>query len=133
MHFNNVVLIGRLTADPKTRPAGESTVATFRLAVTRRGRRDEADFVSVECWNTLAESVAQYLRKGRLVGVVGELRSGEWTSPDGERRSRLDVLAHSVDFLDLSRPAAAGGTGEEVISNTSSADGLAGSVASVAG
>ncbi len=102
MSLNSVTLVGRLTADPETRSVGENTVTSFRMAITRVGR-DDANYITVTCWNSLATAVGTYLRTGRLVGVAGELRSEEWTK-DGERRNRTVVVAHNVDFLD--RPPA---------------------------
>jgi len=95
---NSVALIGRLTADP-TCHAGESHVsATFRLAVPRPAS-DSADFVDVVTFDKLAATCGDWLTKGREVAVVGRLRLNEWTTPDGDRRSRLQVVADAVQFL----------------------------------
>ena len=51
--------------------------------------------------------VAEYLAKGRLVSVTGRLRSSEWTTPDGERRFRLEVVGEDVEFLDRTKAEAA--------------------------
>jgi len=130
MSINHVVLVGRLTADPETRTAGEHTKTSFRLAVSRR-HRDDADYITVDCWNALAGSVGTYLAKGRLVGVSGELRSEEWTK-DGKLHSRHVVAADNVQFLD--RPATSSNqatTGEE--DPDSPADAIAGAAANAAG
>ena len=96
--MNSVALIGRLTADP-TSPAGEkSESATFRLAVPRPGS-ENADFVDVVTFDKLAATCANWLTKGREVCVVGRLRQNTWTTPDGERRSRIQIVADAVDFL----------------------------------
>ena len=97
--MNSVCLIGRLTANP-TSHAGEKTEsATFRLAVPRPGS-DSADFVDVVTFDILASTCADGLTKGRQVAVVGKLRLNEWTTLDGEGRSRIQVVADVVDFLD---------------------------------
>ena len=97
--MNSVALIGRLTADPATRAGEKHESATFRLAVPRPGS-DSADFVDIVTFDKLAATCGEYLTKGRQVAVVGRLHLNEWTSRDGEKRSRLQVVADAVEFLD---------------------------------
>jgi len=92
---NSVILIGRLTADPQTHAGDKHESATFRLAVPRTAS-DGADFVDIVCFDKLAATCAEWLTKGREVAVVGKLRLSEWTSRNGERRSRLQVVADAV-------------------------------------
>jgi single-strand DNA-binding protein len=96
---NSVALIGRLTADPATHAGEIHESATFRLAVSRPGT-DGADFVDIVCFDKLAATCGEYLSKGREVAVVGKLRLSEWTGRDGERRSKIQVVADAVQFLD---------------------------------
>jgi single-strand DNA-binding protein len=102
---NSVCLIGRLTANPQTHAGEKTESATFRLAVPRPGS-DSADFVDIVTFDKLAATCGEYLSKGRQVAVVGKLRLNEWTTADGERRSRLQVVADAVQFLD--KPALGG-------------------------
>jgi single-stranded DNA-binding protein len=86
-------------------PAGEThESATFRLAVPRPGS-DSAAFVDIVTFDKLAATCGVYLSKGRQVAVVGKLRLNEWTTKDGERRSRLQVVAAAVQFLDPPKKA----------------------------
>ena len=103
--MNSVALIGRLTADPATHAGESHESATFRLAVPRKGS-DSADFVDIVCFDKLAATCGEYLSKGREVAVVGRLHLNEWTSRDGERRSRLQVVAAAVQFLDAPKKTA---------------------------
>jgi single-strand DNA-binding protein len=96
--MNSVALIGRLTANPTSHAGETHESATFRLAVPRPGS-DAADFVDIVTFDKLAATCAEWLTKGREVAVVGRLRLNEWTSKDGERRSRIQVVADAVDFL----------------------------------
>jgi single-strand DNA-binding protein len=96
--MNSVALIGRLTANPTAHAGEKHESATFRLAVPRPGT-DGADFVDVVCFDKLAAVCGEYLTKGREVAVVGKLRFSEWTGRDGERRSKLQVVADAVQFL----------------------------------
>jgi single-stranded DNA-binding protein len=79
--------------------AGEKHESTsFRLAVPRPVG-DGADFIDVVCFDKLAATCAEWLTKGRQVAVVGKLRLNEWTGREGERRSKVQVMADAVTFL----------------------------------
>lgn len=103
--FNQVTLMGNLTRDPelRTTPNGQS-VCSFSLALNRSykgadGNWQEAtDFVDVVAWGTLGERVNQYLVKGRPVLVSGRLQSRSWEQ-DGQKRSKVEVVANDVTFL----------------------------------
>jgi len=102
--MNSINLTGRLTADPEMRTTHSATAVTeFRLAVQRRRSRDGEDrgavYVDVVCFGGLAESVAEYLVKGRQVAVHGRLELDEWENDEGERRSRHKIVADEVEFL----------------------------------
>lgn len=99
--MNRIQLIGRLTGDPDTRTSTEGTPLThFRLAVPRPTNRDEAVFVSIVCFERLALTAGEHLRKGRRIAVDGRLDQREWTDRDGSRHERHGVVAESIDFLD---------------------------------
>lgn len=100
--INQVILLGRLTRDPeqRTTPSGR-TVVGFSIAVDRAGQDDQADFFDVTAWEKLGELVMQYLSKGRRVLVQGRLRQDSWDDKEtGKRRSRIEVTATDVTFLD---------------------------------
>ena len=97
--MNVVTLIGNLASDVELRDVGDDRqVANFLLAVNRPGK-DEADFVRVSAWNKQAELCANYLAKGRKVGVDGRLRSSSWEDTDGNKRNAIEVVANRVEFL----------------------------------
>lgn len=103
--FNQVTLMGNLTRDPelRTTPSGQS-VCSFSLALNRSykgadGNWVEAtDFVDVVAWGNLGERVSQYVTKGRPVLVSGRLQSRNWEQ-DGQKRSKVEVVANDVTFL----------------------------------
>jgi single-strand DNA-binding protein len=104
--MNDVSLIGRLTRDPELRTTRNGTdVATLRLAVDRRRRDDGAVFVDVTCFEGQARACADHLAKGRQVAISGRLELDQWKADDGTNRSRLYVIAQSVQFLG-GKPAA---------------------------
>ena len=97
--MNVVTLIGNLATDVELREVGEDLqVASFLLAINRPGK-DEADFVRISTWNKQAELCAQYLAKGRKVGVDGRLRSSSWEDAEGNKRNAVEVVANRVEFL----------------------------------
>jgi single-strand DNA-binding protein len=97
--MNRVSLIGNLATDVELRDVGEDKkVASFLLAVGRGGRDAGADFVGVSAWDRQAELCAEYLSKGRQIGVDGYLRSRTWED-EGRRRRVVEVVAQRVEFL----------------------------------
>ncbi len=104
--LNQVNLMGNLTRDPELRqtPNGQN-VCSFSLALNRSYKdssgewQEVTDYIDIVAWGPLAERVAQYLSKGRRCLVVGRLQSRSWEQ-DGQKRSKVEVLANDVTFLD---------------------------------
>ena len=104
--LNQVTLMGNLTRDPELRqtPTGQN-VTSFSLALNRAYKdqsgewQEVTDYIDIVCWGPLAERVAQYLSKGRRCLVQGRLQSRSWEQ-DGAKRSKVEVLANDVTFLD---------------------------------
>ncbi|HEX7484296.1 MAG TPA: single-stranded DNA-binding protein [Candidatus Saccharimonadales bacterium] len=107
--INQVILMGRLTRDPEMRTTSTGkTIASFSIAVDRGGQEDAADFFDVTAWEKLGELVNQYLSKGRRCLVQGRLRQDSWDDKEtGKKRSKVEVVATDVTFLD--GPAGEGG------------------------
>lgn len=103
---NQVTLMGNLTRDPELRntPNGQS-VCSFSLALNRAYKdqsgewKEATDYVDVVAWGPLGERIAQYLAKGRRCLVQGRIQSRSWEQ-DGQKRSKVEVLASDVTFLD---------------------------------
>lgn len=99
--MNSVVLIGRLTADPKTSyTAAQMAVCKFRVAVDRSGKDKGADFIPVTVFGKSAENCEKFLAKGRMVGVNGRIQTGSYEKSDGTKVYTTDVIANNVEFLD---------------------------------
>ncbi len=97
--MNSVNLIGNLCSDVELKElAEEKKLASFRVAVNRGGKDSEADFFRVAVWDRQAELCAQYLCKGRRVGIEGRLRSHAWED-EGQKRSLVEIVANRVEFL----------------------------------
>jgi single-strand DNA-binding protein len=98
------MLIGNLATEIELKDvAPDKKVASFLLAVDRPGKDAGADFVRVSTWNRQAEVCEEYLSKGSRIAVDGRLRSRSWEDADGKRRSAVEVVANSVQFLDSRR------------------------------
>lgn len=104
--LNQVTLMGNLTRDPELRqtPTGQN-VTSFSLALNRSYKdasgewKEVTDYIDIVCWGPLAERVAQYMSKGRRCLVQGRLQSRSWEQ-EGQKRSKVEVLANDVTFLD---------------------------------
>ncbi|MBT5708946.1 MAG: single-stranded DNA-binding protein [Verrucomicrobia bacterium] len=115
--FNKVILVGNITRDPELRytPSG-TAIAKLSLAVNRSWRtetgetREEVTFVDVDAFGKQAETIGQYLRKGRPILVEGRLKMDQWEDKQtGQKRSRLGVVLEVFRFLDSSQGRAEGG------------------------
>jgi single-strand DNA-binding protein len=95
---NSVNLIGNLCSDVELKELSEDKkVANFRVAVNR-GKETGADFFRVTVWDRQADLCAEYLCKGRKVGIEGRLRSRSWEDA-GQKRSAVEIVANRVEFL----------------------------------
>ena len=103
--INHVILVGRLTRDIELRYTnGGTCVGRFSLAVNRNKRsadgqwEEETGFFDVVLWGKQAESLSTYLRKGKQIAVEGSLRQDRWEQ-DGQKRSRVEIAANTVQLL----------------------------------
>jgi single-strand DNA-binding protein len=122
--INRVVLVGNLTRDPELRHTQSGmAVCSLRLAVNTR-RKDETgqwvdkpNYFDITVWGNQGERCAQYLSKGRPVGVDGRLEWREWETPEGNKRQAVDVVADTVQFLGSRGDGDGGGSGGGYIPN----------------
>lgn len=102
--LNRVVLVGRMVRDPELKRTNSgASVTSFTIAVdnlTRAGNERSASFIPCTSWNKTAENVAKYCSKGSLVGVDGRLNQRSYEDKNGQKRSVVEVIAESVQFLE---------------------------------
>lgn len=99
--MNVVVLVGRLTSDPKV-TSGNVTVAKYTLAVDKVFKREgqpTVDFINCVAFAKTAEFAEKYLRKGMKVGVTGRIQTGSYTAQDGSKRYTTDVVVDTQEFM----------------------------------
>lgn len=103
--MNKAILIGRLTRDPELRfiPTSGMAVARFGIAVNREMKRDgqpDADFFNIVVWGKTAENCANYLKKGRLVAIDGQMRNNNYEDKNGVKHYNIEINANRVEFLE---------------------------------
>ena len=119
-NFNKVILAGNLTRDPELRYTPKGTaVAKIGLAINRKWRsetgemKEETTFVDVDCFGKTAETIGQYLKKGRPILIEGRLRYETWEDKQsGQKRSKLGVVMESFQFIDSNRGDGGGAPSE---------------------
>ena len=116
--MNTTTITGRLTADPELRFTPTGTAVTT-LRVANNDRDDHPVFVTVTTFDKLAQVVADHMVKGRKVAITGRLHLEEWET-DGQKRSKLTVIANQIDFLDA--PPTDGTNGAETGDDGATAD-----------
>ena len=103
--LNSVTLLGNLTRDPELRYTPQGTaVTTFGLAVNRRysqegQQKEDVCFVDIVAFGRQAETVNEYLAKGNMALVEGRLQWRSWETPEGQKRSKHEVVANNVQFM----------------------------------
>mgnify|MGYP002602970809 FL=1 len=100
--INNVVLVGRVVRDPELRYTPQNTaVATFTIAVNRRFKNArEADFINCVIWRQSAENLANWAKKGALIGVTGSIQVRNYENKEGQRVYVTEVLADNFQMLE---------------------------------
>ena len=98
--MNNVNIIGRLGRDPEMAYFESGKAKTsFTIAVDSPSKEKKTFWFDVQCWDKTAEVVGEHCRKGRQVGITGRLEQQTWEDKNGEKHSRVIILADRVDFL----------------------------------
>ena len=106
-NFNKVFLMGNLTRDPEVRYTPKGTaIATIGLAVNRvwttesGEKKEEVTFVDVDVWGRQAETIGQYMSKGRPIFIEGRLRLDSWDDKEtGQKRNKMKVVCESFQFI----------------------------------
>ena len=101
--MNKCMIKGRLCADPEIRYSQTSNgdnvcIARYRVAVNRKTKRDEADFISCVAFGKNGEFAEKYLKKGQEILIVGEIRTGSYTNKDGQKVYTWDIVVDEHEF-----------------------------------
>ena len=99
--MNQINLIGRTTKTPELRKTQSGTsVTSFTLAVDRRDKDKNTDFISCVAWSKTAEIINDYVGKGQLIGVTGRLQIRPYTDKEGNKRTAAEVVVDTFDFCE---------------------------------
>jgi single-strand DNA-binding protein len=118
-NLNSVLIEGNLVRDPELKYTQKgAAVCSFSLASNRYFKQDEetqkeVSYFDITTWSRLAEVCGEYLKKGRGVRVVGRLKQDRWTSPEGQARSKIQIVAEHVEFKPQMKKDGEGKGGEE--------------------
>ena len=121
--INNLTLVGRLTKNPDLKYTGNGTaVATFTLAVNRNftnqsGER-EADFINCVIWRKPAETLANYAKKGVLIGVTGRIQTRSYDNQQGQKVYVTEVIADNFQLLESKKADSSQNTQGSGVSNS---------------
>ncbi|MBK5211518.1 MAG: single-stranded DNA-binding protein [Coriobacteriia bacterium] len=106
MSINKVVVSGNLTRDPELRMAGTTPVLQMGIAVNDRKKNNETgtwedvpNFFDVVVWGARGESLSRFLTKGTKIVVSGRLRWSSWQTKEGDKRSKVEIVADDVEFM----------------------------------
>lgn len=117
MSINSVTITGNLTRDPELRATG-SGMSVLKMGVAVNDRRknqqsgeweDYANFIDVTMFGARAEAVSRFLSKGTKVAIQGKLRWSQWETPQGDKRSKVEVVADEIEFLSSRDSSGSGG------------------------
>lgn len=100
--MNNATIIGNLTRDPELKfvPSSGKAIATFTVAVQKKYKKEEADFIPCQVWGNTAEKyVSKYAKKGTKIAVSGELHIDTWKDKEGNFKSKTYINANDVEIL----------------------------------
>ena len=106
--MNRVTLIGRATKDPSISYAqnGGMTIARYTLAVDRRGKDQQADFISCVAFGKIAEFAEKYIKKGTKIAVNGRIQTGSYKNKDGQTVYTTDVVIEDHEFVESKKQEA---------------------------
>lgn len=105
--YEQTIIVGNVGRDPELRFTPDGTaVCDFSVAVNKTWKdretgekQERTKWYRVNCWRALAETVAEYVRKGRQVMVIGDASASAWINEEGEAQATLELTAYSVKFL----------------------------------
>lgn len=119
MSINHVSVSGNLTRDPELRMAGSTPLLQMGIAVNERRKNnstgeweDVPNFFDVLVWGARGEALSRFMQKGSKVAISGRLRWSQWSTDDGSKRSKVEIVADEVDIMtprDLNTTSASGG------------------------
>ncbi len=120
--MNNVSLAGRMTRDCELKYTQDGkAIGNFTLAINKRYKKDEANFINCVAFGKTAELIAEYVRKGHLLGVTGSIETSSWEK-DGQKHYKTEVAVDQITFLQSKGEGGASTTTKETTNTTAKAE-----------
>ena len=98
--MNKAILMGRLTRDPEMKTSGDTKIAKYTLAVDRRFKKDEADFINCIAFGKGAEFAENYLKKGTKIVATGRIQTGSYENKEGRKVYTTDIIVEEQELQD---------------------------------
>lgn len=95
--MNNVNLLGRISTDLNIRESNNKKILNFSIAIN--DNKDKASFIPVVAFDSVAENISKYQKKGNQIAISGFLQDNTYTDKEGNKRYSLNVIASRVDFI----------------------------------
>ena len=109
LNLNKVILGGRLTADPELKQTPQGVAVTsFSIAVNRKGKDAQADFISCVAWRQTADFICRYFKKGSSICISGSIQTRTWNDQQNNKRYATEVVAEEAFFVDSKAEGGAG-------------------------
>lgn len=113
--MNKTIYIGNLTRDVELTSSGETQIAKFTIAVQRRFKKDEADFIRCVAFNKTGVNIAKYFSKGKKIVIVGHTQTGSYDNKEGVRVYTNDCIVDEFEFIESSSQQQAPEVKSEVV------------------
>jgi len=108
-NLNKVILGGRMTADPETKQTQAGNMVTsFSIAVNRKGKDAQTDFINCVAWRQTADFISRYFKKGSSICVTGSIQVRSWNDQQNQKRYATEVIVEEAYFVDSKTDAAPG-------------------------
>lgn len=101
--MNKVILLGRITKDIEIENYGETQVARFNIAINRKGKKDETDFIPCTAFNNMAINIQKYFGRGNLICIGGRIQINNYKDKDGNNRTSTTILVEEFGFCGESK------------------------------
>lgn len=97
--MNKAILVGRLGKDPEFKNVGEKQTAMAKFSMATKKRGEGSEWHNIVVWGKSAEICNNYLNKGSLIAIEGEITTRSWESDSGEKKYITEIMAYNVEML----------------------------------
>lgn len=119
LNINKSIIGGRIASEVNLKATQNGTfVCSFTIAVSRKGKREETDFINCVAWRSMAEFISKHFHKGSSICIVGNIQTRSWEDGDGKKKYATEVIVDEASFVDSKSESIASESPAEVIPTT---------------